>query len=319
MSRTAKTWLIVAGVLVVLGPILIVIGAAAGGVNFSGEGNYETKTYEITATFDQIAVTTDITDIELAAADEKQCKVVCDEAEGRENSAEVQDGTLVIKSQDNRQWFDRLVSFSMRSPKIRVYLPQKMYSSLTIDTDTGDVIIPQGMEFGKAEIKGDTSDVSCLADIKDSVEINCGTGDVVLGGKLGTATVTTSTGDIDIMSADSTADISINTDTGDVTMKTVNCSGLELESTTGDQTLTDVVASGDMNIRSTTGDVVFEHSDAENITVNTTTGDVTGTLRTDKIFSTDTATGDVNVQSAANGGKCEIKTSTGDITISVSK
>ena len=319
MSRTAKTWLIAAGILVVLGPILIVIGAAAGGVNFSGEGSYETKTYEITATFDQIAVTTDITDIELATADEKQCRVVRDEAEGRENSAEVQDGTLVIKSQDTRKWFDRLVSFSGRAPKIRVYLPQKMYSSLTVDTDTGDVIIPKGMEFGKAEIKGDTSDISCLADVRDSIEIKCSTGGVVLGGKLGTAAVTTSTGDIDIMSADSTGDIRINTDTGDVTMKNVKCSALNLESTTGDQTLTDVVASGDMNIKSTTGGVVFENSDAGSITVNTNTGDVTGTLLTEKTFSTGTSTGDVSVPNPSSGGKCEIKTSTGDITISISK
>lgn len=319
MSRTAKTWLIVAGILVVLGPALIVLAAVSGGVDFSGEGSYEARTYEIGSTFDQIAVSTDISDIELATADEKECRVVCDEAEGRENTAEVQDGTLVIKSADNRKWFDRIISFSQRAPKIRVYLPEKMYSLLTIASDTGDVIIPKGMEFGKAEIKGDTSDISCLADVRDSLEIRCSTGDVKLGGKLGMASVTTSTGDIDIMSAESTGDISVNTDTGDVTMKTVTCSALNLESTTGDQTLTDTVASGDMNIQSTTGDIVFENSDAGNLTVTTTTGDVSGTLRTDKVFTTNTSTGDIKIPSSSNGGKCEIKTSTGDITIEIRK
>ena len=50
-----------------------------------------------------------------------------------------------------------------------------------------------------------------------------------------------------------------------------------------------------------------------------TTGDVTGTLLTEKTFSTDTSTGDVSVPNPSSGGKCEIKTSTGDITISISK
>ena len=53
------------------------------------------------------------------------------------------------------------------------------------------------------------------------------------------------------------------------------------------------------------------------MSVTTDTGDVKGTLLSDKIFFAETKTGRKDVPKTTAGGKCEIKTDTGDIIISV--
>ena len=72
-------------------------------------------------------------------------------------------------------------------------------------------------------------------------------------------------------------------------------------------------------IKRSTGDVKFDGSDAAEIFIKTDTGDVTGSLLTDKVFITQTDTGNIDVPKTVNGGRCEISTDTGDIKISVKK
>ena len=319
MSRTAKIWLIAAGILVVLGPVLIVIAAAAGGFSGFNHTTYETKTYEPVSTFDQIAVYTEMSDIELATTDEAQCRVVCDVAENLTQTAEAQDGTLFIQSNDTRSWYERLFSFSFKAPKIRLYLPQASYASLLIEAATGDISIPKGFTFDTLKIDSGTSDVICLADVTNDTQIKLSTGGVVLGGSSGAATVTTSTGDVELSSVTANGNLSIGTDTGDISLQKTTCAACAIETDTGDIELTNMIAAGDLQIKSTTGDVLFDGSDADGIAVKTTTGDVTGTLLSEKVFITDTSTGDVNVPKTTSGGSCGITTSTGDIKIEISK
>lgn len=299
MSRTAKIWLIIAAVCVVLGPILIVCAAAAGGGFSFNAAKFDTVTHEIGSTFDQIAVHTDITDVVIATADEKQCKVECTETEKLRHTAEVKDGTLVINSSDSRKWYENLFGFMRQSPKVVVYLPQSEYKSLQIDTHTGDVMIPSGLTFDTLTVNGNTSDVDCAASVTNTLTIKQDTGDVTLNcPSAGALDIRTSTGDIDITAVKVKGNASVTSSTGDIT-------------------LTDTVAEKSFLIESTTGDVNFEKCDAADISIKTSTGDVTGTLLSDKVFVTETSTGDVKVPNTTSGGKCEIKTSTGDITIEI--
>ena len=114
------------------------------------------------------------------------------------------------------------------------------------------------------------------------------------------------------------SDIDIRCSTGDVNISSINCDDLEIKLSTGDITLKNVVAA-DFDIESSTGEVRFDGCDAGDISVKTSTGDVTGTLLTDKVFSADTSTGEINVPKSKTGGRCEIKTSTGDIFIEIKK
>lgn len=300
MSRTAKIWLIIAGICVILGPALIIgATAAAGGGNLFNAQKYETVTHEIGSTFDQIAVDTDITDVTIATANEKQCRVECSELEKMKHTAEVENGTLVIRSSDSRQWYEHLFSFASHSPKVVVYLPQSAYASLQIDTHTGDVTIPSGFTFDTLTVNNNTGDVECSASVTKTLTVKEDTGDISLScPNAGELDITASTGDIDVTSAKVKGTVSVKSSTGDIT-------------------LTDTVAEKIFQIESSTGDVGFKGCDAADIKVKTSTGDVTGTLLSDKIFVTDTSTGDVKVPQTSSGGRCDISTSTGDILIQI--
>lgn len=300
MSRTAKIWLIIAGICVILGPALIIgATAAAGGGNLFNAQKYETVTHEIGSTFDQIAVDTDITDVTIATANEKQCRVECSEPEKMKHTAEVENGTLVIRSSDSRQWYEHLFSFASHSPKVVIYLPQSAYASLQIDTHTGDVTIPSGFTFDTLTVNNNTGDVECSASVTKTLTVKEDTGDISLScPNVGELDITASTGDIDVTSAKVKGTVSVKSSTGDIT-------------------LTDTVAEKKFQIESSTGDVGFKGCDAADIKVKTSTGDVTGTLLSDKIFVTDTSTGDVKVPQTSSDGRCEISTSTGDILIQI--
>ena len=74
-----------------------------------------------------------------------------------------------------------------------------------------------------------------------------------------------------------------------------------------------------LSVERSSGDVSFVGCDAAEIVISTSTGDVEGTLLSDKIYIIKTSTGDVNVPDSAQGGRCEITTSTGDVKIRVRK
>ena len=58
-------------------------------------------------------------------------------------------------------------------------------------------------------------------------------------------------------------------------------------------------------------------SDAPEISVETNTGDVTGTLLTPKTFEADTDTGKVKLPQSEPGGRCRLKSDTGDFVIGI--
>ncbi|MCR5092408.1 MAG: DUF4097 domain-containing protein [Lachnospiraceae bacterium] len=92
---------------------------------------------------------------------------------------------------------------------------------------------------------------------------------------------------------------------------------LQVDENTGDVIISEGFIFESMHIELNTGDVRFEGCDAGTIFVETNTGSVTGTLLTDKVFSTDTNLGDIDVPESTTGGKCRITTTTGDIRISI--
>ena len=319
MNGTTKPWLMIAASLTALGLILFAGSMTAYGWDFSrlSTVKYETNTYEVSGSFDKISIDEDTAKIELAPSPDGTCHIVCFEAEKVKHTANVQNGTLVIGALDTRKWYDHIGIF-LGSPKVTVYLPQVAYASLSIETDTGGVAIPEYFTFENLSIKGDTSDVDCSASVSNAMEIALSTGDVKIDGAAADRIkLTTKTGGIRVNSVASTGSIDIETDTGDVRLTDVICGNLTVESDTGTISLKNVVADGRFSIESDTGNVRLENSDAAQLSIGTDTGDVTGTLLSEKVFIAETSTGRVNVPKTVTGGKCEITTSTGDIKIDI--
>ena len=323
-------------VLLLCGVILFGVVMVASGFDYKklSDTEFVTNTYEIDEAFDKISIDATTAKLTFVPAEDKDCKVVCYETEKEKHAVAVQDKTLTIKAESDKEWFD-FIDFSVGTPEVTLYLPQSEFKSLVIDTDTGDITIPEDFSFGSFEIKGDTADVSSKASVSDGILIKLSTGDVRAESiSAGAAEITTSTGDVEIISADVEGNVKIKTDTGHIELKGVTCKDFEAESDTGKMALTDVTcrdlsadsdtgkmtltnvtASGSFRIENGTGDVEFDNSDAEEIYVKTSTGDVTGTFASEKVFITETGTGKTDVPKTVSGGRCEITTGTGDIRI----
>lgn len=131
--------------------------------------------------------------------------------------------------------------------------------------------------------------------------------------------IETTTGNIDISSLKANS-FDLITTTGNIRADSVNVDGnADLETTTGNIKLKDTIISGSLHINCTTGNIHFDCSDAADIYAETTTGNIKGTLLSDKVFSVDTTTGDIDVPNNGNGGKCKLETTTGNIRIEIAK
>ena len=280
MRRSEKIWLIAAALLIVIGVITLigVFAACDWELGRLGTVPYETNTDEISEAFGGISVTTDTADVILAASDDGVCRVVCTEEANAKHSAAVLSGTLTVAVSDERNWYDH-IGILTGTPTITVYLPESEYASLNIKGSTCDVEIPAGFSFESIDISTRTGDIRVRDISADTAELYVSTGDVtVYGGK---------------------------------------CVNFTSDGSTGDILLKDVTVSKRLFIVRSTGDVTLDGCDGGEISVETDTGDVSGILLSEKVFVTETSTGDVSVPNTSSGGKCSIVTSTGDIGISI--
>ena len=299
MNTAKKAILIIAAVITVIGAVTFVCAMSAASWDFSVFENAKTvtNTYNVDEYFSEISIDTDTADILFVLSEDGKCVVECKEKENVTNSVSVENGKLVIKTVDNRKWYEH-IGFDVGRQTMTVFLPQSEYASLLIKESTGDINVPEGFVFGNADISLSTGDVTFSAEVKEKLKIRSSTGDVRIS-----------------KTSASVLDVSVST--GDVTVTDFTGDGFTFSGSTGDLKLKNAFFTGKMNVKSSTGDVSFDRCDAAEIYVKTSTGDVKGTLASEKIFMTDTSTGSVKVPKTASGGKCEITTSTGDIKIDV--
>ena len=179
MSKAGKIGLLIAACLVIVGLFLFAAVMSQYNWNFTklSTAKFETNIYEIKESFNNIRIDIDTTEIEFLSSEGEGCRIHCVEMEKVKHSAVVQDGTLVIKVIDTRKWYDHIGIF-LGSPKMTVYLPEETYTSLSIDTDTGDIHIPGNFTFDEIEIEGDTADVECLATVSKDIDVSLSTGHI---------------------------------------------------------------------------------------------------------------------------------------------
>ena len=318
-----KLFMLAATALTVGGLFLMGGSFAASGFSLSkfNTEKVEQNRYTVSEAFQNIEIHSDEARItfELIEHPEESgltAEINCTEREKTKHHVSVEDNTLKITLKDERKWYER-VSFGI-TPQITmtVGLTQEQFDALKIDSDTGDVTIPDSFRFGSAEISEDTGSVDYSADVSGALHIKTDTGRIQLRDlSAQQIDLRVSTGKITVESVRCEDAVSVNVSTGRTELTDLSCGSLISGGSTGKLTMKNVTASGDMQIERSTGDVRFESCDAENITVKTSTGDVTGTLRSGKIFSAGTSTGSVHVPDSTAGGKCELRTNTGDIEI----
>ena len=321
MTKSLKIIIGIAVGLVLAGAVLAFVALAAAGFDTGklGAGKFETKEYTVEDTFDGVTVSVKTADVTFLPSEDGTVRVECYEGEKHPHTVGVVDGKLTIFGADQRKWYEMITIFS-KSPKIRVYLPAGEYTSLSLETDTGDVMIPETVVFGTVKIETDTGDVELYGGSPAQVEIETDTGDVTYAkSNPGAVKINADTGTVRI--ADLAAgDISVENDTGKVKMTDVSCAALSIETDTGDVILKNVVGTGDAKIVTDTGDVEFDRCDAANYEIKTDTGDVEGTLRSGKLYTASSHTGKINLpEHDTAGGAFKVSTHTGDVRITIAE
>ena len=358
MKKSVWISMIVAVGLLLAGIACMVVGLALGGHH----DLLEEKT-PLTAThftpegdFDSVVVDTITADVTFAYAEDGVCRVETRDRESIIYTAEILDGTLLIRAADNRAWYQHLFVGVSANRSVQIYLPAKSLKSLTVDVTAGDVSVPRDFTFsGNVELSSHSGDLTLLAAVEGDTSLETTTGDVTVEGKHKTVSASATTGDVTLRHVDAkeltvsvttgsihvqkavavavtaaagTGDviledvitddaIRVTTTTGDQQLLRVLCGSMTLRAGSGCVTLTESVALGHAAVKTTTGDVTFVRSDAVTLSVDVTTGDVTGSLLTSKIFSVASTSGSVNVPQFSVGGLCEIKTTSGSVRITI--
>ncbi len=334
-----KFLIIFAVILLVAGLFLTGIALVAADFDLTklGTTKYVEKLYEIDEDFTSISIEGDTEDIDFRLSEDGKCKVVSIETEKTPSSLKVENGKLIIEKNDNRKWYDHIYFISFTGPKIAVYLPKANYEELTVNISTGDICIPKDFNFGNLSVTLSTGDVEISANASESLYVEASTGDVSVSGvNSKKISLETSTGKIKLNSSGATGEISIKASTGDVELNSISNGSLTVKTRTGDVEidgaridalsiitdtgdvdLSDVIALGKFKITTDTGEVEFENCDGGDIEITTDTGHVEGTLLSGKSFDVDTDTGKIRVSSSSEGGRCKVRTDTGDIVIEV--
>jgi len=321
MGRKTKAWLIIAISLVLLGCVIFsgVITMFKWDFTKLSTVQYETNAYEISESFDNISINTDTADIIFIPSNDEKCRVVCYEEKNAKHSAVISDNALTISMINEKKWYE-YIGINFGTPKITIYLPQSEYASLFMKASTGDVEMPKDFKFEDINITLSTGDVKNYASASRDIKIKTSTGDIrVENVRAGAMDFSVSTGKVIVESVKIDGDINVSVSTGDARLTDIACKSVISTGNTGHISLKNVIAKEKFSLERSTGDIKFENSDAETINIKTDTGDVTGTLLSEKIFITETSTGNISVPKTTTGGKCEVVTDTGDIKFEISK
>lgn len=310
-----KIWIIIAASFIVIGAIIFTGVMTMLKWDFSklSTEKYQTVNHSVTENFDSISIDGSTAKINFVLSDEN--KVECFENIKTPYSVAVKNGTLSIIENDNRKWYD-YIGINFNTPRLTVYLSKTQFDSLNIKDTTGNVNIPADFLFKTADVELSTGNVKYFACTTESVDISVSTGDITVENVTSKdVSLKSSTGDMYVSGLVCTGDFSTKVSTGKIKLNNITCKTLASSGDTGWISLADVIAKDSISIERSTGDVKFDKCDADEISVTTDTGDVSGSLLSEKVFVTKTSTGKISVPQTVSGGKCEIKTTTGDIKI----
>lgn len=316
MRRATKVWLVIAASLTLIGCTAFACVMSLFKWDFSKLSTikYETNNYEISEEFESLSIKTDTAYIIFAVSEDGKCRVECYEEKKARHSVSVRDGTLTVEVTNNKRWYDYIgIDFSF--PKITVYLPKTEYTSLLANGKTGNIKLPGEFTFKNIDVSLSTGTVDIFADASDRIKIKTTTGDIHAEDiSADTLILSTSTGKVTVSGMNCKCDITVGVTTGNAYLTDIACKSVISTGNTGSIYLNNVVAEK-FSLKRGTGNIKLDRCDAAEIFAETSTGDVKGSLLTDKIFITKTSTGKIDVPNSTTGGKCEIKTGTGDIEI----
>lgn len=295
MKTAKKVWIIIAVSLILSG--FVVFLAALVAMNFDltkiNTVDFVTNTYTPQGDFTDISIDGAECEVRFLLSSDGICKVVCNEGKKISHTVEVVDNKLVIERHDNREWYE-CIGIYWGKMEIEIHLPKTEYTSLYLKSLSGDMLIPQEFTFQDAEIYTTSGNVDFNAKVSDNLLLKTVSGEIC--GKVITP-----------------KSLTVKSTSGDIELESIDCNTLNAETVSGEIDFSGILAGDKIEVKTVSGDIELDNCDANYLNLKSTSGEISGTLLTEKIFITDTTSGDIEVPRTSAGGKCEIKTVSGDI------
>ncbi|MGN1004020.1 MAG: DUF4097 family beta strand repeat-containing protein [Oscillospiraceae bacterium] len=318
MKRAKKITLLIALACVAAGAAISLGALAVIGFDVSrlNTMKFENNTYQVEESFSHIRIEGAECDVRLLPSRNGACTVVCSEGKNISHTVTVDGDTLKITRTDSRKWYERMGIYWGDEMSVTIYLPERVYGDLFIRSVSGDITVPVGFTFTQSEIVNTSGEIAYAAGTESSLTLKTTSGDLTVRDlTAGALEIRSTSGEVTIHSAVVSGDVVVETVSGEIELEGVNAQAMSIQSTSGDVELADTVAAGHIEIKTVSGEIELERSDAETLRIKSTSGDVSGSLLTEKRFTTHTTSGSVNVPNIASpaAGTCEITTTSGNI------
>lgn len=322
MKKSKKISIIIAVILFSVGVIISMCALCSINFDFSAlnTANFVTKTYAVDESFRNIHIEDVECNICLIPSNDDKCRVICIESDKTSHSVSVQNNTLTIERTDNRKWYEHIVVFYWGEVKMDVYLPETEYEELYVKSTSGEIKIPENLTFAKADVSSTSGDIHILSNIKKDASIYAVSGNVYIGEITAeNINVQSTSGELTLSSMALNGKLTAKSISGDIKLSNIKCQNIISDTTSGNHTFLSVIAKSNIMVESISGNVDLYQSDAETLNIKTTSGNITGTLLTNKIFDVKTTSGNSKIPPSDFGGKCEIKTTSGNIELAISE
>ncbi len=336
MKKSLKILLLVAASLVLLGGVAVGTALALGG-SFEPMETRE-MTHTVGEDFRHVVVRVGEADVRILPSEDGTCYAVCDENDLLQYTLTVEDERLTLSVTDSRRWYHFIGITWGRAKTVILYLPAAAYDSLDVLADSGNIVCTDAkLSFEDATLESSAGRILFSSPVRNALRADAASGRIELS-ELSpkTLTATTYSGNI-VLSAltvgtleasarsgrislsDLTADtLRASTISGGIELAYVRGGDLSMEATSGSVQLRDVLASASLAAETKSGNIRLDACDAPSITLTSSSGSVTGTLLSDKLFDVQSTTGSENCPpSIRDGGSCTVRTSSGDIRLSV--
>lgn len=249
-----------------------------------------------------ISVDCSAEDVYIRPSTDDEYHVFCSGSDKTSFNIEVSDGILTVTS-TTEVWDSFLALNFGDGAKITVQMPVKNtevpVESLTVDTASGDIQVAEGLLFRRCDLSTTSGDITFKGDVQGKMNMETTSGDIY----------------VEDMSLAPAYECILNSTSGTISVKGLNVSALIAETTSGDACLENCDI-GALTVNTVSGDVELEGVDADECYIRATSGDVSAGLAEAMDFHCSSTSGDIETPpSAANGGLCQITTTSGDIEV----
>ncbi len=178
MRKGTIVALIIAASLVVLGGVIFTGTMSRVKWDFTKLSTHksETNEYTLSESYQNISIQTETADVVIRLSETGETKVVCKEQERLKHSVTVEDGTLMIRLTDTREWTDYVLNFAFT--KVTVYVPETQLKDITVKNSTGNVTLQNMVVDGKISVKNSTGNVKFKDCDATSVLVKNSTGNI---------------------------------------------------------------------------------------------------------------------------------------------